>query len=75
MDSLRQKLKKTNSKLILKSWQRFRREKHNVFTAKVNRFALSANNDKRIQSVDSIKTYACGTNIEIIHKKLLNYNT
>ena len=42
-----------NNKLILKSQQKFRSEKHNVFTEKVNKTALSANDDKRIQSIDS----------------------
>ena len=34
-----------NFKLLLKSQQEFRREKHNVFTEKVNKITLSANND------------------------------
>ena len=37
---------------ILKSQQRFRTEKHNVFTEEVNKIAWSTNNDKRIQSID-----------------------
>ena len=44
-----------NYKLILKSQQRFRSKKHNVVTGEVNKIALSANNDKRIQSIDSIE--------------------
>ena len=44
--------------LILKSQQRFWSEKHNVFTEKAKKIALSVNNDERIQSIDSIKTYA-----------------
>ena len=54
--------------MILKSQQRFRSEKHYVFIENVNKTALSANNDKRIKSVDSIKTYAYGTNEEIMQK-------
>ena len=50
-----------NSRLILKLHQRFKSEKHNVFTEKVNKIAFSANNDKVIQSINSIETYACGT--------------
>ena len=34
-----------NNKLLLKSQQEFRREKHNAFTEKVNKITLSANND------------------------------
>ena len=35
-----------NNKLILKLQQRFRSEKHNVLTEKVNKIALSANDNK-----------------------------
>ena len=31
--------------------------------------ALSANDNKRIQSIDSIKTYAYGTSKDLIYKK------
>ena len=55
--------------MILKSQQRFRSEKHKVFAEEVNKTSLSANNDKAMQSIDSIKTYAFWTNKEIIHKK------
>ena len=34
--------------------------------------ALSANDDKRMQSIDSIETYAYITNEEIIHRKQFN---
>ena len=37
-----------NTILIVKSQQRFKREKHNVFTEKVSKIALSANDDERI---------------------------
>ena len=43
------------NKQILKTQQRFRSEKNNVFTEKINAIALSSNDDKRIQSVDSIE--------------------
>ena len=54
---------------MLKSQQGFRSEKYNVFTEEVNKIALSANDDKRIQSIDSIKRYVYGTNKELIHKR------
>ena len=47
-----------NDKLILKSHQRFKSNKHNVFTEEVNKITLSANNDKRIQSIDPLERYA-----------------
>ena len=38
-----------NKKLILIEQQRFRSEKHNVFTEDVNNIELSTNDDKRTQ--------------------------
>ena len=43
-------------KIILKSQQRFRNKNHNVFTEKFNKIALNVNDDKAIQSIDSIET-------------------
>ena len=37
-------------------------------TEEVYKIALSANDDKRIQSIDSIETYAYGTSKELIYK-------
>ena len=58
-----------NNRSILKSQQRFRSKKHNIFTAEINKIAWSANAVKRIQSIDSVETYAYGTNREIIDRK------
>ena len=44
------------NKPILKTQQRFKSEKHNVFTEEINKIALSSNDDKIIQSIDSIET-------------------
>ena len=44
-----------NSKSILTSQQTFISNKQNVFTEEVNKITWSANNNKRIQSVDSFK--------------------
>ena len=41
-----------NNTLILKIQQRFRSERHNAFTEKINKIALSSNIDERIQSTD-----------------------
>ena len=46
-----------NDKLILKT-QRFKTEKDNVLTEEVKKIALHCNDDKRIQSIDSVETYA-----------------
>ena len=37
-----------NDKLILKTQQRFRGEKYNVFTEETNKIALGSNDDKRM---------------------------
>ena len=38
----------------------FRSEKQNVFTKEINKIDLGLNHDKRIQSFDSMETYAYG---------------
>ena len=45
-----------NIKLILKTQKNVRTEMH-VFTEEINKTALTSNDVKRIQSVDTIKTY------------------
>ena len=40
---------------MLKTHQKFKIESHNVFTEEINKIAVSANGDKRIQSIDSVK--------------------
>ena len=50
-----------NNKLILKTQQRFKSERHNAFTGETNKITLSSNNDKKMKSIDSIETYAYQT--------------
>ena len=57
------------NKTILKTQQRFKSERHNVFTEVINKISLRANDDKIIQSIDSAETYAYGTSEDIIHAK------
>ena len=45
---------------MLRTQQRIECESHNVFTEEMNKIALSSNDDKGIQSVDSIEAYAYG---------------
>ena len=54
---------------MLKTQQRFTSKKHNVFTEKINEIALTSNDDKRIQSIDSIETYAHGASKYLLCKK------
>ena len=52
-----------------KTQKRFKSERRNVFIEEINMIALSSNDDNRIQSIDSIETYAYGTNKDLICKK------
>ena len=47
----------------------FKSEKHNVFTEEINKIALSSNDDKRMQSIDSLETYAYGTSNDLVSDK------
>ena len=49
-----------NSIPILKTQQRFKSERHSVLSEEIDKVALSSNDDKRMQSIHSIKTYAYG---------------
>ena len=49
-----------NNKKLIRSQQRFRSYNHMVYTEKINKIALSANDDKRIQASDKITTYPYG---------------
>ena len=48
-----------NDKVLLKSQQRFKSGRHNVYTENVNKIALSSN-DKRLPTFDKITTYPDG---------------
>ena len=69
-DSICENLKEfiKSNRLIIKSQQRFRSQKLHVFTEEVDKIALSANDDKRIQLIE-LGTNAYGTNGENIYKK------
>ena len=45
------------NEIMLKSQQRFKSERHNVYTEDVNKIALSCNDDKRLQTYDRITSY------------------
>ena len=51
-----------NDKTILKSQQRFKSDHHDVYTEKVNKIALSSNDDKILQTFDRFTTYRYGKN-------------
>ena len=56
--------------------QRFRTEKHNVFTEEIDKIALSSSKDERIQLIDSTETYAYETSEDLVCKngKINNIN-
>ena len=47
------------TQIVLK--QRFKSKRQNAFTKKIDKIALSSNDDKRMQSIDLIETYAYAT--------------
>ena len=49
-----------NTKVVLKSQQRFKSERHDVYTENVNKIALSSNDDKRLLTFDKNTTYPYG---------------
>ena len=50
-----------NNETVLKSQQRFKSERHNVYTEEINTIALSSNDNKRLQTFDKITSYPYGT--------------
>ena len=56
-------------KLIWKTQQRFKSERHTAFTEEINKIALS----ERIPSIGSMETYAHGMRKDLIRRKKLNY--
>ena len=64
-----------NDKVVLKSKQRFKNERHDVYTENVNKIALSSNDDKRLLTFDKITTYpyGCkGKHVKEICQNILN---
>ena len=45
------------NKIVLKSQQRFKSERHDVYTEEINKIALSSNDNKRLQTLDRITSY------------------
>ena len=49
-----------NDKVVLKSQQRLKSERHDVYTENVNKIVLSSNDDKRLIASDKITSYPYG---------------
>ena len=58
-----------NNKLILKKQQRFKSERHNVFTEEIDKVDLSSNDVKRMQLTASIETYAFGASKDLVSER------
>ena len=54
---------------MLKIQQRFKNERHNVFTEVINKISLTSNDDKRMQSIDLAETYVYGMSKDVIYVK------
>ena len=65
---------KKNKKLILKTQQWFKSERHIFFTEKVNKVVLNANDDKRTHSINLVETYAYGMRKDLICEKETKLN-
>ena len=50
-----------NNETILKLQQRFKSERHDVYTEEINNIVLSSNDEKILQTFDKIKPYPYGT--------------
>ena len=66
---LKKIIKNSYKTIILKTQQSFKSERHNIFTGEINKTALSSNDNKRMQSIVSIETYACGTSKDLVSEK------
>ena len=53
----------------IKTQQGFKSERNDFFTKEINKIALSSNDGKRMQSIDSIETYEYGMNKNLVCKK------
>ena len=63
----------SNNKNVHRSQQRFKSYKHDVCKEEVNKTALSANDDKRLQTYDNITVYSYGTNaFKVCENEMLN---
>ena len=60
---------KISNKLIIKTQQRFKRERHTVFFEEINKISLNSRDDKRTQKIDLLKTFAYRTSKDLISKK------
>ena len=64
-----------NDEVIIKSQQRFRSDRHRVYTEEVNKIALSINDDKILQTFDKVTTFLYRTNaFKVCEREMLSKN-
>ena len=62
-----------NNEIILKSQQRFKSERHDLYTEEINKIALSSNDDKRLKTFNRITSYHYKTSAgKVCKTELLN---
>ena len=62
-----------NNNSVLRSQDVFKSELHDVYTLKLNKVALSSNDDKRLQTYGKITTYPHGSSFgKVCKTELLN---
>ena len=63
----------SNNKNAYRSKQRFKSYNNDFYTEEVNKTALSANDDKRLQTYDNITTYPYRSNaFKVCESEMLN---
>ena len=55
----------------IKSQQRFKSERHDVYTEEINKIPLTSNDDKRLQTFDRITSYPYGASAGQVCKREL----
>ena len=61
------------NKNVYRSQQRLKSYNNNVYTEEVNKIVLSANDDKRLKTYDTIAAYPYGTNaFKVCESEMLN---
>ena len=60
-----------DNEILLKSQERFKSEKDNVYTEEVNKIALISNDDKGLQTYDRIRSYPYRTRAAKVCKTVL----
>ena len=62
-----------NNNPVLRSQEVLKSQLHDIYNLKLNKIALSSNDDKRLQTYDKITTYPYGSSVgKVCKTELLN---